>query len=308
LLKSAIQLSVQQSGFIGNKLLSASCCTAAKSLSCNNYFKNRKNTMPSEQIIFDRGQGVPVVLLHSSMSSKEQWKRLCESLLHHFRVIAIDLYGYGNSTFPPTPDSFTLGDETARIEHLIQACIGDQPFHLIGHSYGGATALRYTYDHQDSILSLGLYEPVAFHLLEPDDPGLVIIQEIFTQISAHLAEDKVSAATADFIDFWSGEGTYAGLATDRKPFLDKLIHKVALDFLALLHEPLTAKSYHVLNLPVCLLRSKESPLPTRRVAEVLEQTLPQIEAHWVKGGHMAPITNADEVNPYWINFLNHQHS
>lgn len=262
--------------------------------------------MQSDQIILDRGEGVPVVLLHSSMSSKEQWYKLGENLRTHYRVIAIDLYGYGGSGFPPSPDTFTLSDEVSRVERLIEQSIGKQPFHLIGHSYGGATALRYTFDHQHHVLSLGLYEPVAFHLLERDDPGLKMIAAIFKKISAHLETGQVSAAAEDFIDFWSGVGTYAGLAPDKQSLLDRLIHKVALDFLALLHEPLTGKSYQAIDLPVCLLRSQESPLPTLRVAEVLQQHLPHLETHWVKGGHMAPITNANEVNPLWINFLNQQ--
>ncbi|MCW8882073.1 MAG: alpha/beta hydrolase [Sedimenticola sp.] len=262
--------------------------------------------MQSDQIILDRGEGVPVVLLHSSMSSKEQWYKLGENLRTHYRVIAIDLYGYGGSEFPPSPDKFRLTDEVSRVKGLIQQSLGEQPFHLIGHSYGGATALRYTFDHQYCVLSLGLYEPVAFHLLEQDDPGLKMIAAVFNRISSHLETGQVSAAAEDFIDFWSGVGTYAGLASDKRSLLDKQIHKVALDFQALLHEPLTGESYQAIDLPVCLLHSQESPLPTRRVAEALEQHLPQLEAHWVKGGHMAPITNASEVNPYWINFLKQQ--
>ncbi|MCW8945155.1 MAG: alpha/beta hydrolase [Sedimenticola sp.] len=259
--------------------------------------------MPQNQIISDRGTGVPVVLLHSSMSSKEQWFKLTENLHTDFRIIAIDLYGYGLSEFPPSPGTFKLTDEVTRVAALIQETVGEHPFHLIGHSYGGATALRYTFEHRARILSLGLYEPVAFHLLEQDDPGLKMIDSVFTRISAHLESDQVSAAAQDFIDFWSGEGTYAGLSSNKQTLLDKLIHKVALDFQALLSEPLTATAYQAIDLPVCLLRSQESPLPTRRVAEVLEQHLPKLEAHWVSGGHMAPITNADEVNPHWIRFL-----
>ncbi|MCW8889522.1 MAG: alpha/beta hydrolase [Sedimenticola sp.] len=262
--------------------------------------------MPQQPIISDQGTGVPVVLLHSSMSSKEQWYKLTQQLRPDFRVIAIDLYGYGMSDFPSSPDTFRLTDEVSRVADLIEDLLADQPFHLIGHSYGGATALRYSYNHQERMLSLGLYEPVAFHLLEQDDPGLGMIDRVFTQISAHLQSDQTSAAAADFIDFWSGEGTYAGLASDKQSLLDRLIHKVALDFQALLNEPLTASDYQAITLPTCLLRSQASPLPTRRVAEVLEQHLPRLEAHWVGGVHMAPITHADQVNPHWLNFLKKQ--
>lgn len=259
--------------------------------------------MPQNPSLSDQGTGVPVVLLHSSMSSKEQWYKLTQQLLPDYRVIAIDLYGYGQSEFPPSSDCFKLKDEADRVARLIQERLDEQPFHLIGHSYGGATALRYTFEHQQQLLSLGLYEPVAFHLLPQSDPGLEPIRSVFTRITEHLATGQASAAAADFIDFWSGEGTFSGISPDKQRLMERLIHKVALDFQALLNESLTATAYRAIERPVCLLRSQESPLPTRRVAEVLEQNLPQLEAHWVGGGHMAPITNADEVNPHWINFL-----
>ena len=39
------------------------------------------------------GCGPPIVLLHSSMSSKSQWRELIESLRDRYRLIAIDLLG-----------------------------------------------------------------------------------------------------------------------------------------------------------------------------------------------------------------------
>jgi pimeloyl-ACP methyl ester carboxylesterase len=259
--------------------------------------------MYSEQASDDRGTGTPLILLHSSMSDRTQWRKLGEQLLSHYRVIAIDLYGYGKSEYPPAPECFTLAEEAQRVATIIRQRLGDRRFHLIGHSYGGATALRLTHEQPSSVLSLGLYEPVAFHLLEDDDPAHRIIRQVAERVAECLAAGNTAAATAHFIDFWSGPGTYQGLPAERQQMLDRYIAKVSLDFQALLREPLRAADYRNLTAPVCLLRSRESPLPTRRIAEILEQTLPRLESHWVGGGHMAPISNAEEVNPHWIDFL-----
>lgn len=261
--------------------------------------------MQSEQVINDRGAGTPLVLLHSSMSNKIQWSKLSEQLMTEFRIIAIDLYGYGESEFPCSPEQFSLAEEAARTARVIKQHLGDERFHLIGHSYGGATALRMAHENPSRILSLGLYEPVAFFLLDQSEPAYRIMQQVEQQIASNLAKGDIPTATAHFIDFWSGQGTYQGLPADKQQILDRYINKVLLDFQAVLRETLRAEDYRNLALPICLLRSRESPLPTRRVAEVLEHTLPRLEAHWVTGGHMAPITNADEVNPHWINFLRH---
>ena len=46
------------------------------------------------------GCGPPIVLLHSSMSSKSQWRELIDSMRDRYRLIAIDLLGYGESAMP----------------------------------------------------------------------------------------------------------------------------------------------------------------------------------------------------------------
>lgn len=243
------------------------------------------------------------MLLHSSMSNRTQWRKLSEQLMSEYRIIAIDLFGYGGSQFPDPPEQFSLAQEVARIAQILEQRLGEQPFHLIGHSYGGAAALRLTYAQPASILSLGLYEPVAFHLLARDEPAYRLMQQVETQLEELLSVGAIATATARFIDFWSGPGTYAGLTPERQRMLDHYIPKVALDFKALFGEILGVEHYRRLSMPVCLLRSQESPLPTRRVAEVLEKILPRVETHWVRGGHMAPVSHPDEVNPHWIAFL-----
>jgi len=263
--------------------------------------------MYSEQTIDDRGTGAPLVLLHSSMSNKSQWGKLSEQLNSRYRVIAIDLYGYGKSMFPDSPEQFSLADEATRIARVMRQRLDNEPCHLIGHSYGGATALRLAHAHPSHIMTLGLYEPVAFHLLDRDEPAYRIMRQVAERLGQHLAAGDIAAATAHFIDFWSGPGTYQALPSERRRMLERYIPKVALDFKALFGDTLNVEDYRSLAMPVCLLGSRESPLPTRRVAELLQHTLPRLEAHWVSGGHMAPITNADTVNPYWIDFLGRQH-
>ncbi len=251
----------------------------------------------------DQGSGTPVILLHSSMSSKAQWGKLCQHLESQFRLIAIDLYGYGDADFPRQPSQFNLQEEADRISGLITMLIGDAPLHLVGHSYGGATALRLAHDIQPQLLSLSLYEPVAFHLLPETDPALDIIHQVAADVERHISDKNISGATGCFIDFWSGAGTYASLDEGRQAAFDKLIRKVVLDFKAGIEESLGLADYRALTLRVCLIRSPDSPLPTRRIAELLGQTLPNHEMHEVHGGHMAPISHAHLVNPVLEQFL-----
>jgi pimeloyl-ACP methyl ester carboxylesterase len=66
--------------------------------------------------------------------------------------------------------AFTLADEAARTIALIDGA--DRKVHLVGHSYGGGVALHAALIRPDSVASLVLYEPSAFHFLQREGPCL----------------------------------------------------------------------------------------------------------------------------------------
>ena len=49
------------------------------------------------------GTGNPVVLIHSSVSGNQQWQSLSEALKDCHRVLAVNLFGYGDTT--PWPEN-----------------------------------------------------------------------------------------------------------------------------------------------------------------------------------------------------------
>jgi pimeloyl-ACP methyl ester carboxylesterase len=264
----------------------------------------------SKANIFVKGKGVPIVLLHSSMSSKLQWYGLMESLHRQYLVILVDLYGYGDSPFPDNKENFCLNDEITLVESLLADIIPpDEPFHLVGHSYGGAVGLRFCYKELEQaratprILSLALFEPVAFHLLPEND-------EIWDQVSrqkeiilSFMLNKQYSAAAEYFIDYWSGAGTFAGFpAMIRQTFL-QAIHKLPLDFRALVGEPLSLEDYSKIKQPVCLMAGRQSPLMAQRVSVLLAEKLPNCRLEWIDGGHMAPVYRAEEVNAVIKTFI-----
>jgi pimeloyl-ACP methyl ester carboxylesterase len=107
----------------------------------------RKEEMSMEGFVPDpvahfreAGTGQGLVCVHSSASSSGQWRALMDRLSDGFRVIAVDLYGYGKSPAWPEGCRMYLDDEISLLEPAFRSA-GD-PFHLVGHSYGGAIALK----------------------------------------------------------------------------------------------------------------------------------------------------------------------
>jgi pimeloyl-ACP methyl ester carboxylesterase len=75
--------------------------------------------------------------------------------------------------------------------------------HLVGHSFGAFVALRLASRHSERVASLALYEPVAFRMLETDDPALAEMHWRAEIIRNLVAAGSRQAAAAAFIDFWS---------------------------------------------------------------------------------------------------------
>jgi pimeloyl-ACP methyl ester carboxylesterase len=252
---------------------------------------------------FDSGRGTPVIALHSSMSSKLQWTRLAQRLERDYQFIAIDLAGYGQTAFPANPAQFSLQDEIGIVSQVIRKTIGDHvPFHLIGHSYGGATALRLAHEQPHRILSLSLYEPTMFCLLDEGGPQHAEICRVIDAVVRQSA-GSADAASRIFIDYWNGEGAFDALPEDRRAAVVKRVGKISLDFQALINDPLAIQDCKRMDFPVCLMSGRSSPKPVRRIADLLQAALPNVFRHDFDAGHMGPVTHADKVGDVVSAFL-----
>lgn len=228
------------------------------------------------------------------MSSHSQWNQLVAREAGRYRFVAVDLLGYGRAPFPLEPNGFTLAQEADAVMAAIAAHVDvDEPVHLVGHSYGGATALRLARELGPRVRSLCLFEPVAFHLLAHDAPARAEILAVVAGIEG--AATRAEAARS-FIDYWNGAGTFDTLPETQQARFAAQIDKVRLDFQALLGEPATLADCAQLAMPALVLSGSASPRSTRDLAAQLAGALGNADSAQVAGGHMAPITHAAAVN------------
>ena len=247
---------------------------------------------------FEAGAGSAVVLLHCTLSSKNQWRALSGMLEGEHRVIAPDLYGYGETPMPEKREGFTLLDEAELVQSLLdRLLLPDETFHLVGHSYGGAVALCLSHRYPERIKTLTLFEPVAFHLLDRADPGFAQVLAMMGELERLLAAGRPAEAAATFLDYWGGPESFANFPARVRHDFTRRTAKLALDFQALTGTPLTLNDYRELAMPVTLIAGRSSRPPALRVAEELCRVLPDCRPRWVEAGHMGPVTHPELVNP-----------
>ena len=246
-----------------------------------------------------------IVLLHSSMSSKAQWAALSTQLADRYRCIPLDLLGYGAAPFPAAaagPDYVhTLAHEAEAINAALATELApDEPFHLVGHSYGGASALHLARQAPDRVLSLALHEPVAFHLLPAHDASK---REITGVVDTILAAPSDRDATRIFIDYWNRPGSFDAAPPAAQDKMIAMIAKVKLDFQALLGEPVAFADLADLKVRTLVMAGQHSPISTRGLAPQLAAALPNATVLETRGAHMGPITHGDAINPVIAAFI-----
>lgn len=85
----------------------------------------------------ERGSGDPVIVLHGWGGRIESMTPVIDCLSSSFRVIALDLPGFGES--PPPSGTWGTPDYAAFVRDVIKE-LGVKRAHFVGHSYGAKTS------------------------------------------------------------------------------------------------------------------------------------------------------------------------
>lgn len=247
-----------------------------------------------------------VVALHCSLGSGRQWARLIADLGGGHQMIAPDLSGYGRHTGRPVLP-VTLADEVAMLGEQLEHATGS--IHLVGHSYGGAVALKMatTEPWASRIRSLTLFEPVLPTLLRDNgaDRRLHdVFAELGRQINVDLWNGAYMEALDKFLSFWNGSAPTETLPGEVRLRMLEHIEKIAFDFTAILGENNVAASAASLRVPTLLVSGGLSPYMTQRIVGRLAALIPGAEVKHLPGaGHMLPISHAEDINPAIIRHI-----
>ena len=87
----------------------------------------------------DEGQGPVVVMVHGNMSSSVHYEPLISRIKDSYRCIAVDLRGFGDSTYN---NRFDTLEELADDVNSFTEALGIDSYYLVGWSNGGGVSLK----------------------------------------------------------------------------------------------------------------------------------------------------------------------
>ena len=107
----------------------------------------------------DKGAGHIVVFVHGFCESKEIWTSFTEKLIPSYRVVCIDLPGFGESMLDQDAISMEwFADELQRLLKLLHIT----HFTYVGHSLGGYVGLAFAEKYASQLLGLCLFHSTAY--------------------------------------------------------------------------------------------------------------------------------------------------
>lgn len=263
------------------------------------------------------GSGTPVLLLHCSGSTGGQWAALAQRLAPRFQVLTPDIAGWGASgDRAGTPQ--TLENEAALLADLMAPF--ETQYHIVGHSMGGAIALRLALMQRARVKSLTLIEPVLFHLLRDGNEAdralyaepAALAERMRTAGNAGktgtagnagktgTARDAAAASEAAmraFVDYWNGPGAFDALDPAWRDQVRLRADGVAANFDALERATFPLNAVRAIAAPTLVMMGSATQPSAQRIAAKLFDVLPLAALATIHGaGHMLPFTHAGPVN------------
>jgi pimeloyl-ACP methyl ester carboxylesterase len=239
------------------------------------------------------GSGAPIVLLHAGGASGKQWAKVGALLEARFHVIAPDLWGFGGTEHWSGEQELTHDDQALLVAGVIeQLC--KQPVHLVGHSYGGATAVRLMLRNMALVRTAVLIEPILTPLLRlaGEEGHFHEYLQMAHSFLDNAAAGNLNEAWRAFLDYRNGPGTWEALPEPQRERFRSVTESTVAAFRSNLSNPTSLEDLERLSLPILVMSGDKTTVPDRRVTEILRDGIPQCRYALIPGAeHMSPLTH-----------------
>jgi pimeloyl-ACP methyl ester carboxylesterase len=116
----------------------------------------------------DEGSGPPILLLHGTSSSLHTWDGWTSALAPRYRVVRVDLPGFGLTGPSPAAD-YSIAAYVAFVDHAV-ARLGLASLVVGGNSLGGDIAWHYALAHPGKVRALVLVDSAGYPMVRGPAP------------------------------------------------------------------------------------------------------------------------------------------
>ena len=253
----------------------------------------------------EAGSGPVVMLIHSSVSGARMWRRLMDDLKDDFHVRAVNLYGYGSTPRWPSDKPQSLDDQARLVETALPT--NADTVCLVGHSFGGSVAMRLAARLAGRVTKLVLLETNPFYLLEQSGRADAFAEamDLRNCVKKFGALGEWARAAEQFADYWGGAGSWQNISAERRNTFVESLKPNYFEWDAVMDETTPVEQWaRLLPRSTLLVSDPNTVLPIREITAILRRACPMWTYKEIAGGgHMAPLTRPDLVNPLVRSFL-----
>jgi pimeloyl-ACP methyl ester carboxylesterase len=262
----------------------------------------------------ETGEGQPVLLIPGAWSTYRYWNRITPLLSKHYRLLALDYLGAGDSDKPRSGFRYTVEEQADLIAGMIEA-LQVSKVHIIGTSYGGSIALNLAARYPDRVGKIVSIEGNGMkHKKVPYRPmGSLLKWPLFGEV-------PISVARSGLLDKMIARGlmgkAWRPMGDHEREEIVEIIsqtNKTAsrIPWYRISRTMVTSKDFaeeaKTIRIPILYLYGENSGYRgmAEANAEFLKTHLSQAEVFLVKDGiHNLELQKPEEVANYILEFLN----
>lgn len=254
--------------------------------------------MSEHAVAFDyaeTGSGPALLFLPGSFGTGAGWKAVLDLLGDRYRMVTTSLLGYGTTPDVRPEGNATMAQQVDLIDRVIDR-MGTSP-HVVGHSYGGLSAIVHALT--------GRHKPVSLLLVEANPLGLLramgdiehygMFQSMTRPYFADFANGDAEAAR-HVIDFYGGPGTFDSMPPKVRSYIVATTPVNVRDWTSGTPFEPSREMLRSIDMPTTVVRGGNGHPAMQRIAERLHESIPTARLVTIEGGsHFLPSSHPAEI-------------
>jgi pimeloyl-ACP methyl ester carboxylesterase len=182
----------------------------------------------------------------------------------------------------------------------------ERPIHLVGHSFGGSVALKAAAALGPRAGRIVLFEPNPFYLLKQHGrtEAYAEARALRDYVKQFGAAGEWQRVAERFADYWVGDGAWAAMPEKRRAAFTASLAPNFHEWDSMDQETTGVEAWDRVAAEALVLRAMDTRRSVREIFDVFREHCPRWSFKEIPaGGHMAPLTHPEAVNPVIGRFL-----